>query len=107
MTARPSPVLAWILQIALVLSCAAAIAAGANPVAAATPSVIAFAVLVKRNALGSAVALRPRLTVAAFLAAFAAWNLALMDQYRRNLLPADDTIDFVRVIENLRAAPRP
>ncbi|HEY3119711.1 MAG TPA: hypothetical protein VGL15_03745 [Vicinamibacteria bacterium] len=43
---------------------------------------------------------RPRLVLAAGGILLSLWNLLFMEQYRRNLIPRDDTVSFARVVEN-------
>jgi hypothetical protein len=43
---------------------------------------------------------RPRLLLVAGGAALSLWNFLFMEQYRRNLIPRDDTVSFAGVVEN-------
>ena len=47
---------------------------------------------------------RPLVPVAAGIAALAAWNALLMDQYRDGRIPRDDTVSFPRIARNAAAA---
>jgi hypothetical protein len=52
------------------------------------------------EALRTRVARAPLAAVAGLLALSIAWNLLFMEQYRRNLIPRDDTVSFVDVAAN-------
>jgi hypothetical protein len=47
-----------------------------------------------------ALAQRPLRALAGAALAFALWNFLFMEQYRRNLIPRDDTVSFAAVAEN-------
>lgn len=89
--------------LALAFSAAWAAAGGARPWAVGVPTVFLAALVGFSGSIGPFVERRKREAVVLAFGLLVAWNLILMDQYRRNLLPADDTISFVQVIENWRA----
>jgi len=52
------------------------------------------------EALRAAVVRRPGRPILAGGALLAVWNFLFMEQYRRNMIPRDDTVSFARVAEN-------
>ncbi len=64
---------------------------------------LAIGLAVALHALLRAAQRRPALVIGAGALALALWNLLFMQQYRRNLIPRDDTVEFARVAGNSAA----
>jgi hypothetical protein len=61
---------------------------------------LAFGLAASLDVLGRAAARHPGRVLAAAGAVLAGWNLLFMQQYRRGMIPRDDTVSFAAVAEN-------
>lgn len=90
----------WRSAVTLVLALVAVVLAHGRftGTAALPPLVLGLGYAV--SALERASARRPEIVLVTLGVGFVAWNALLMAQYRTGLVPADETVSFVRVAEN-------
>ena len=62
--------------------------------------ILAFGLASSFELLRSVVARYPSMSLGTVLSGFVLWNFLFMEQYRRFMIPRDDTVSFTQVVEN-------